>query len=86
MVNLQWVDLKAEYIYYIQSVYTKQEFRGRGVFKGLYSHLLNASQVGGAAALRLYADNDNERAIEVYKRLGMSQINYKMLTVDFGFK
>ena len=85
MVNLQWVDLKAVYIYYIQSVYTKPEYRGRGVFKSLHAHALNISQANGVA-LRVYADNDNARAIEVYKRTGMKESNYKMLTIDFGFK
>lgn len=84
MVNLQWVDWQEVYYYYIQSVYTDANYRGRGVFKALYHHVLNeASQK--SASLRLYADADNLRAIEVYKRLGMSVTDYKFLDVDFAF-
>ena len=84
MTNPQWIDWQATTIFYIQSVYTKPEFRGRGVFKALYNHVLNETRTQGLA-LRLYADNTNLRAIEVYKRLGMAEVNLNFLEVDFAF-
>lgn len=85
MITLQWVDYRAMYIYFIQSVYTKAEFRGRGVFKALYTYVFAIAQAK-SIALRLYADNDNQRAIDVYKKLGMQEADAKFLAVDFTFK
>lgn len=84
MINLQWVDWQDIYIYYIQSVYTKKDYRGRGVFKSLYHYVFNEAKEN-SAALRLYADSDNLRAIEVYKRLGMSVADFRFFDVEFAF-
>lgn len=84
MINLQWVDWQDVYIYYIQSVYTKKDYRGRGVFKSLYQYVFNEAKEN-SAALRLYADSDNLRAIEVYKRLGMSVADFRFFDVEFAF-
>lgn len=85
MITLQWVDYRAMYIYFIQNVYTRAEFRGRGIFKALYAHVFAIAQAK-SIALRLYADNDNQRAIDIYKKIGMLEVNAKMLTIDFAFK
>lgn len=85
MVTSQWVDFKAIYYYYIVSAYTKIEYRGRGVFKGLYSHVVELLKAD-AGCLRIYAENNNEKAINAYKKVGMSQVDDKILAIDFVFK
>lgn len=84
MVNFQWIDYECTYITYIQSVYTLPEFRGRGVFKTLFRHAENESRAKGKA-LRLYADLTNQRAMEVYRHLGMTELNEKFYEIDFAF-
>ena len=85
MITLQWVDWKASFIAYIQSVYTKQQYRGRGVFKALYNHVRNMFCLS-SLSLRLYADDENARALEVYRKVGMETTPYIILETDFGFK
>lgn len=84
MVNFQWVDYEAVYITYIQSVYTKPEHRGRGVFKTLFNHAHNESRSKGVA-LRLYADKTNERALSIYRHLGMSDVPASFYEIDFAY-
>jgi ribosomal protein S18 acetylase RimI-like enzyme len=84
MTNTQWIDWKATANVYIQSVYTKPEYRGRGVFKALYYHVLNEAK-GKYLSVRLYADNLNQRALDVYTGLGMTIPDYQFLEVDFAF-
>lgn len=84
MVNFQWVDYEAVYITYIQSVYTRPEHRGRGVFKTLFNHALNESKSKGIS-LRLYADKTNERALSIYRHLGMSDVPMDFHEIDFAY-
>ena len=38
-----------------------------------------------ALGLRLYAENDNERALATYKKLGMVVTHYKLLEWEVAF-
>jgi len=84
MVNFQWVDYEAVYITYIQSVYTRPEHRGKGVFKTLFNHAHQESRLKGVA-LRLYADKTNARALSVYRHLGMSDVPANFFEIDFAY-
>ena len=72
MVTYEWSDWRNGLVWWIQSVYVRPEFRGQGLFKALYAFVKDDCKARGAIGLRLYADQDNARAIEVYKRLGMT--------------
>jgi GNAT superfamily N-acetyltransferase len=72
MVTYEWSDWRNGLVWWIQSVYVRPEFRGQGLFKALYAFVKHDCKARGAIGLRLYADQDNARAIEVYKRLGMT--------------
>lgn len=72
MVTYEWSDWRNGLVWWIQSVYVRPEFRGQGLFKALYAFVKEDCKARGAIGLRLYADQDNARAIEVYKRLGMT--------------
>ena len=59
-------------IWWIQSVYTHPEHRRKGLFRLLFEHVKAAARAEGAAGLRLYADEDNTRAQDTYRMLGMT--------------
>lgn len=59
-------------VWWIQSVYVLPGHRRRGHFGALYRHVRDAARAAGAAGLRLYADDGNDKAHAVYRRLGMS--------------
>ena len=66
-------------VWWIQSVYVIPEFRRRGVYAGLYQHekaMVEAEP--SIRGIRLYVDNRNKPAQEVYARLGMEGEHYRV--------
>lgn len=84
MITYEWSDWRNGTFWWIQSVYVEPEFRGRGVFRAIYRHVESlARQDQGVCGLRLYVENNNERAQATYERVGMSRTVYQMFEVDF---
>jgi GNAT superfamily N-acetyltransferase len=77
MVTLEWSDWRANWVWWIQSVYCHPAARKQGHFKRLYAHVRAEAQAQGAAGLRLYADDGNTSAHAAYSKLGMSS-HYKV--------
>lgn len=75
----EWSDWRNRYILWIQSVYVRPEYRGKGVFKALYSNLKEEVMAEeGFGGLRLYVDKTNLLAQEVYSRSGMDGEHYQV--------
>ncbi|MBL8295294.1 MAG: GNAT family N-acetyltransferase [Bryobacterales bacterium] len=84
MVTYEWSDWRNGAFWWIQSVYVYPDYRGQGIYSGLYRHLERlARQTPEVCGLRLYVEQDNNRACEVYQRLGMTITAYRLLEVDF---
>jgi len=85
MITYEWSDWRNAAFWWIQSVYTLPEARGRGVFRALYSHVdALARQRGGVCGLRLYVESHNHPAQAIYLRCGMSPAVYRMFEVDYS--
>ena len=77
MITFEWSDWRDGLIWWIQSVYVDPRWRGQGVFRQLLEHLENrARQDPGIRGLRLYVEDDNERAHRTYDRLGLLPARY----------
>ncbi len=77
MITYEWSDWRNGNIWWIQSVYVKQEFRGHGVFKALFQHVEQLARSSPeVCALRLYMDKHNEPARRAYAKLGMTEGAY----------
>ncbi len=81
MVTYEWSDWRNSNLWYIQSVFVREEYRGRGVFKNLYQAVLEQARVQKAGYVRLYVETDNERAQKVYESLGMKRLPYYMYDI-----
>ena len=80
MHTYEWSDWRNGQIWWIQSVYVWAEFRQQGVFRALYEHVAGlARKDPGVVGIRLYVENDNKRAQEVYRKLGMKSPGYFVL-------
>jgi ribosomal protein S18 acetylase RimI-like enzyme len=80
MVTYEWSDWRNGWIWWIQSVYIREAHRGRGVFRALYEHVhQRAAADPTVIGLRLYVEEHNHRAQEVYRRLGMEKAGYFVL-------
>ena len=85
MITYEWSDWRNANFWWIQSVYTLPESRGRGVFKTLYSHVESlALKSGGVCGLRLYVETHNQRAQAAYEHCGMREAVYRMFEVDYS--
>ncbi len=77
MITYEWSDWRNGLFWWIQSVYVDPEYRKQNLFKQMYTHIYNlVKKDNTAVGLRLYVDNDNEIAQNVYTSLGMHQTNY----------
>jgi len=84
MLTREWSDWRNGWFWWIQSVYVRKEWRGRGVFQALYQFVEEqAADQPDVCGLRLYVDARNAAAKAVYQRLGMEHTNYEILEVDF---
>lgn len=84
MITYEWSDWRNGLFWWIQSVYVEPRFRSQGVFKTLYRQVEDlARTTSGVCGLRLYVENSNSRAQEIYERLGMQRTAYQMFEVNF---
>lgn len=80
MTTYEWSDWRNGLFLWIQSVYVLPAHRGDGVFRALFNHLSSlAREDPRICGIRLYVDRGNERAKEVYGRLGMHRSNYSVM-------
>jgi GNAT superfamily N-acetyltransferase len=79
MITYEWSDWRNGNVWWIQSVYVVPEFRRRGIYATLYAHI--RQMVEGEPSIRgirLYVDNRNVDAQQVYARLGMEGEHYRV--------
>jgi len=79
MITYEWSDWRNGMVWWIQSVYVVPDFRRRGVYAGLYQHVKAMVEAEPSIrGIRLYVDNRNKPAQEVYARLGMQGEHYRV--------
>jgi GNAT superfamily N-acetyltransferase len=84
MITYEWSDWRNGLFWWIQSVYVEPRFRSQGVFKAIYRHVQHlARTTPGVCGLRLYVENSNSQAQEIYQHLGLQRTAYQMFEVDF---
>lgn len=84
LITHEWSDWRNGTFWWLQSVYVDPAFRGRGIFKALFQHAQRlAAERDDVCGLRLYMDQHNTRARQVYERLGMKPTAYEVFEMDF---
>lgn len=83
-ITYEWSDWRNATFWWFQSVYVSAAFRGQGVFKRLFRHIHDLAKARqDVCGLRLYVEHENQRAREVYQKLGLRLAAYKMMEIDF---
>jgi len=80
LITYEWSDWRNGMVLWIQSVYVKSEYRGKGIFKAFYQHIQqimkeNPEEYKG---IRLYVDKTNIGAQKVYDAVGMNGNHYQL--------
>lgn len=79
LITREWSDWRNGWFWWIQSVYVVPEARQGGVFRALYQHVVSAARRrGDVCGLRLYVDRTNQRARQVYEKLGLRPTAYRL--------
>jgi GNAT superfamily N-acetyltransferase len=79
-VTREWSDWRNGWIWWLQSVYVHPDFRGRGIFKALYSHIHAQAQARpDVIGIRLYVENGNLPAQQTYLAMGLKPGGYSVL-------
>lgn len=84
MVTREWSDWRNSLFWWIQSVYILPEFRRQGVFQSLYQEVKHRARSDGrVCGLRLYVEQENEKAQRTYKAMGMLETGYRLYEEEF---
>ena len=84
MITYEWSDWRNGNLWWIQSVYVKQEFRRQGVFRELFKYLeALARRLKDVRSLRLYMHADNSNARRSYENMGMYRTKYEVFELEF---
>ncbi|MFN0069188.1 MAG: GNAT family N-acetyltransferase [Limisphaerales bacterium] len=82
-VTYEWSDWRNGNFWWLQSVYVEMGWRGRGLFRNLFTHVKReAARAGNVVGLRLYVEEHNAAAQEVYRRRGMQRAAYQVFELE----
>jgi ribosomal protein S18 acetylase RimI-like enzyme len=79
MLTYEWSDWRNGTVVWIQSVYVLPEYRGKGVFRMLYTHVQQLVHANPSLrGIRLYVEKENHIAQKVYQAMGMDGEHYQL--------
>ncbi len=79
MITPQWSGWRNWVFWVVQSVFVQADHRRRGIYRSMYGLVKElAEEEPGVCGFRLYVEQDNDRAQETYRALGMTQSPYRL--------
>lgn len=85
MHTKEWSDWRNGEIWWLQSVYVHPACRRAGVFRKLYARLEElAESTPGVVGIRLYVEQQNAKAMEAYRSLGLVNAHYAVMERIFS--
>ncbi len=79
LTTYEWSDWRNGTVLWIQSVFVTPAYRKKGVYGALYTHIkAMVAADPSLKGIRLYVDESNKGAREVYTRMGMDGEHYRV--------
>ena len=79
MITFEYSDWRNAWFWWIQSVFIRNEARGKRIYSQLYEFVkVLAKEDGNVYGIRLYVETENLHAQRVYEKVGMEQSHYIM--------
>jgi ribosomal protein S18 acetylase RimI-like enzyme len=83
LLTYEWSDWRNGVFWWIQSVYVHEGWRRRGVFRRLFQSLMEQMKEQQAVVgVRLYVEEGNRLAQQVYKKMGLCSAGYQVYELD----
>ena len=82
MITFDWSDWRDTNIWYIQSVFVEAAFRGQKLFSRMFDRVKKMAAEQNVKHIRLYVEQDNDHAQNVYQSLGMKRLPYFMYDIE----
>jgi len=84
-VSYEWSDWRNGWIWWLQSVFVEEAYRGHGAFRALLDSIHDAArQDEQVIGLRLYVEHENARARSVYEKVGFIPAGYEVMELLWG--
>jgi len=84
LITYEWSDWRNGQFWWIQSVYVHPDWRGQGAFRHMYQYVeQKARSCPDVCGIRLYVEQENTKALAVYRKLGFAHTSYRILETDF---
>lgn len=86
LVTFEWSDWRNGNFWWLQSLYVDQEYRQQGVFHQLYDYVYGQAQSKSenVCGFRLYVEQENHQAHQVYAHIGFQKTPYQLHEIDFS--
>ncbi len=73
------------YVYWLEELYVREKYRSKGLGREFFE-MMEKKKEDGAARLRLEVEEDNVRAIALYKRMGYDFLDYRQMVKELHEK
>lgn len=84
LITYEWSDWRNAVFWWLQSVYVQESWRRQGVFRKLYDYVMTeARNRKTVAGVRLYVEEENRLAQQVYQHMGLLPAGYHVYELDF---
>ena len=79
MTTFEWSDWRNGTVYWIQSVYVRENFRRLGIYRKMYAYIQElVKKDDSVRGIRLYVDKSNIKAQKTYQNTGMNGEHYQL--------
>ena len=79
LITPEWSEWRNGEVWWIQSLYVEAPFRGKGIFKQLYTFFKQEVESNDELkGIRLYVEKENTRAQKAYEAVGMTREHYDL--------
>lgn len=84
LVTYEWSDWRNATFWWVQSVYVHPTWRRQGIYRQMHQHITNMARAREhVCGVRLYVEEHNETAQQVYRQVGLMPAGYLVFEEDF---
>lgn len=82
LIAKTWSQEAGGLVYWIEEIYVRGAYRSKGLGQEFFK-LLEQKKEDGTVRFRLEVEADNERAMQLYTRMGYEQLDYLQMFKEF---